>query len=89
MAEFVEEKRENDSVTEDPPNGGHRFGVELGYNEYYWADAVRINEYGLMEWFCKYPNHDRYCKQTSDGVVMDYTPNITLEEFKKLPGGIE
>ncbi len=80
-----------DEITDadSPPNGGHRYGLNLGYDSYYWADAVRCNEYGLLEWFCVYPNHSRYGRMTERGIILDYKPVMTLEEFRKLPGQLE
>ena len=74
---------------ESPPNGGHRFGLQLGYDSYYWADAIRLNEYGLIEWYCVYPNHCRHGRNTDHGIILDYTPKMTLEQFRALPGQVD
>ena len=73
----------------DPPNGGHRFGLSIGCDEYYWADAIRVNEFGNIEWYCQYPNHDRYGRMTQAGSVQDYRPRISLGQFRELSGGVE
>ncbi len=68
------------------PNKGHRFGVLFPVDNYYFADAVRTNEAGQIEFFCVHKTHRRYGVATANGLVVDYKPTITLEDFKKLPG---
>ena len=68
------------------PNKGHKFGVLFPVDNYYFADAVRINESGLIEFYCAHKTHNRYGVATPFGLVVDYNPKISLEDFKKLPG---
>jgi hypothetical protein len=68
------------------PNKGHRFGVLFPDDNYYFADAVRTNAEGQIEFFCVHKTHSRYGKITQQGLIVDYYPTITLEDFKKLPG---
>lgn len=70
----------------DMPNKGHRFGVLFLDDNYYFADAIRTNEAGQIEFYCVHKTHNRYGILTPQGLVVDYNPAITLEDFKKLPG---
>lgn len=77
----------SDSYEDKPPNGGHHYGIEFPDN-YYYADAVRINEFGALEWYCVYDDHCQKGLCTADGIVLDFEPDMTLEEFQKLNGNI-
>jgi hypothetical protein len=68
------------------PNKGHKFGVLFPNDNYYFADAVRTNEAGQTEFYCVHKTHSRYGKITPLGLVVDYHPSMSLEDFKKLPG---
>jgi hypothetical protein len=68
------------------PNKGHKFGVLFPVDNYYFADAVRVNDLGQVEFFCVHKTHSRYGVATANGLVVDYHPSMSLEDFKKLPG---
>ena len=73
------------------PNGGFKYGVQFPTADmYYGADAVRRNFAGLLEWCTVFPTYRRIGKQCEDGaVIFDFSPGISLEEFRKLDGGIQ
>lgn len=75
------EKRPEDQL-QAKPNGGHKYGVHAGYDTYYWADAIRYDKYGCMEWYCVYPDHNRLGRKLENGaILLDYNPDETLEQF--------
>jgi len=67
-------------------NKGHKFGFALPLDSYYFADAIRVNDQGQIEFYCVHPTHCRYGKMVGKGLVIDYSPQLTLEQFKELPG---
>ena len=82
----------NKEIQEDEQgslNKGHRFGVLFPDNNYYFADALRKNESGEIEFFCIHKTHSRYGISTAHGLIVDYNPVLTLEDFKTLPGQLE
>jgi hypothetical protein len=68
------------------PNKGHRFGILLQLGNYYFADAIRTNEEGRIEFYCEHATHNRLGMTTPGGLLVDYNPSMTLNDFKKLPG---
>jgi hypothetical protein len=68
------------------PNKGHRFGILLQLGSYYFADAVRTNEAGQIEFYCEHATNNRLGVTTPSGLLVDYSPVMTLSDFKKLPG---
>lgn len=69
-----------------PVNGGHKYAVCKG-DVYVYADAVRINEWGLPEWFCiKKDMTIVYGRLTDSAIIYDYKPRITLQEFCAMDG---
>ena len=68
------------------PNKGHKFGFALPLDSYYFADAIRVNDEGQIEFFCVHPTHCRYGKMIGKGLVIDYSPTMTIDQFKQLSG---
>ena len=62
-----------DLKSTDTVNGGHRYGIEIGSDLYYYADRVWTNEYGKLEWECKYEDRIQHCKRGPEGeVIIEY-----------------
>lgn len=63
----------DDNADTEKINGGHKYGVQIGPDLYYYADKVWTNPYGKLEWECEYDNRIQRCKIGPEGeVIIEY-----------------
>ena len=64
--------------TEAPPtNGGHKYGIQIGSDCYYWADELHTDEFGKLHWTCQYADHVRRgCRGPEGEIILRYDKNI-------------
>lgn len=68
-----------------PLNGGHRYAVKSAEGLYCWADAVRVDPVsGNPEWYCKRDGYSEYSRKIAWGILVDFKPEMSLEEFEKV-----
>jgi len=57
----------------EPLNGGHRYGIQIGSDCYYWADEIGTDKGGQLAWECRYPDHLRRGHRGPEGeVILEY-----------------
>lgn len=67
-------------MTDEPPNGGHRYGIQIGSDNYYYADEIGTDEKGQLVWTCRYPDHLRKGSRGPEGeIILEYLPDEGME----------